>query len=184
MRRQADLLLHPVRLRIVQALAGGRRLSARELGVELGDVTPATLYRHVAALSEAGVLALVEQRPARGTPERVYALVQDAARVAPEELASASTEDHMRWFSIFVGGVLGDFGRYLAGEVDFVRDGVGYRQIPLELTDGELAELTGRLHAALAPVLANRPAPERRRRMFTTILIPASDGRVEPEEAS
>lgn len=182
--RPADLLLHPVRLRIVQALAGGRRLSARELGVELGDVKPATLYRHVAVLSAAGVLALVEQRPARGTPERVYALSEGAANVAPEELASATTEDHLRWFTIFVAGLLGDFGRYLAGEVDLIRDGVGYRQVPLELTDRELAELTGRLNAALAPVLTNRPAPERRRRMLTTILMPAVGQRAEPKEAS
>lgn len=185
MRSKGDLLLHPVRLRIVQALAGGRRLSAGELGRELGDIQQATLYRHVSALSQAGVLAMVEQRPARGTPERVYALVEGAASVSPDELASASAADHMRWFTLFAAGLLGDFGRYLSGDVDLVRDGVGYRQLPLELSDQELAELTGRLNAALAPALANRPAPERRRRMLTTILMPVPEsGRAKPKEAS
>jgi hypothetical protein len=38
----ADLLLHPVRLRIVQALLGDRALTTGALAEELADVSPAT----------------------------------------------------------------------------------------------------------------------------------------------
>jgi hypothetical protein len=44
----ADLLLHPVRLRIVQAFLGDRALTTGDLRAELPDVPPASLYRHVA----------------------------------------------------------------------------------------------------------------------------------------
>jgi DNA-binding transcriptional ArsR family regulator len=173
MRAELDLLLHPVRIRIVQALAGGRHLSPAELAGELNDVPAATLYRHLNTLADAGVLAVVEERPARGTPERVYALVDGAASPAPEDLARATPEDHLRWFTMFLASLLADFGRYLARErVDFVADGVGYRQVPLQLTDQEFAELAGRLNAALAPAVGNGPAPGRRRRMFTTVVMP------------
>jgi DNA-binding transcriptional ArsR family regulator len=172
-RADLDLLLHPVRIRIVQALAGGRRLSPGELADVLTDVPAATLYRHINTLADAGVLAVVEERPARGTPERVYALLEDAVGPPPEDLAHATQEDHMRWFTMFVASLLGDFGRYLAGgRTDFVADGVGYRQVPLELSDQEFAELAGRLNAAFAPVIGNRPEPGRRRRMLTTIVMP------------
>ena len=176
MRTVADLLLHPVRMRVVQALAGGRRLSATELAAELADVPPATLYRHIKALSDGGVVAVVEERPARGTPERVHALVEGAATVSPDDLAKATPADHLRWFTMFVAGLLGDFGRYLAGRerVDLLADGVRYSQVPLELTDQEFAELHGRLHAAIAPALGNRPGEGRRRRMFTTIVMPTT----------
>jgi hypothetical protein len=60
--------------------------------------------------------------------------------------------------------------------VDFIADGVGYRQIPLQLSDQEFAELTGRLNAALAPIIANQPAPDRKRRMLTTIVMPTDAG--------
>lgn len=174
-RTKADLLLHPVRLRIVQSLVAGGRHSPAELAEEMGDVAPATLYRHISALAEAGMLAVVEQRPARGTPERVYALVQGAGWLSPEDLASASGEDHLRHFTMFLAGLLGDFARYLAkGDPDFVADGAGYTQVPLELTDREFVELTGRLNAALAPALADRPAAQRTRRMLTTIAVPAT----------
>lgn len=169
----AEILLHPIRLRIVQALAGRRRLSPTEIARELVDVAPASLYRHVNRLLDAGVIAVVGERPARGTPERVYALVEGAADLSPADLASLSKDDHMRFFTVFCGSLLGDFGRYLArDDPDLVADGVGYRQLPLELSDQELAELVGRINAAIAPVLGNGPAPGRRRRMFTTIVMP------------
>jgi DNA-binding transcriptional ArsR family regulator len=175
MRTQPDLLLHPVRLRIIQALAGGRRLSPAELGDELADIPPATLYRQINTLADGGVLAVVEQRAARGTPERVYALVEGGASLTPQDLTEATAGDHLRFFTIFVAGLIGEFGRYLDGEhIDLVADGVGYRQVPLELTDQEFAELAGRLNAALAPVIANRPAPGRTRRMLTTIVMPTN----------
>lgn len=171
----AELLLHPVRLRVVQALAGGRRRSAGELAEELGDVPQATLYRHVRTLTDAGVLAVVEERAARGTPRRVLALAEGAGSLSAEDLAEATREDHLRFFTVFLASLLDDFGRYLdAGAPDFAADGVGYRQVPLELTDPELAELSGRFGAALAPVVGNRPGPGRRRRMLTTVLMPAA----------
>jgi DNA-binding transcriptional ArsR family regulator len=169
----ADLLLHPIRLRVIQALAGGRRRSAGELAEELGDVPHASLYRHIRTLADAGVLAVVEERPARGTPQRVYALVEGAASISPEDLAQATPDDHLRYFTVFLASLLDDFARYVRpGDRDFVADGVGYRQIPLELSDQEFAELAGRLNAALAPVVGNRPGPGRRRRMLTTIVMP------------
>jgi len=41
------------------------------------------------------------------------------ATVARPTTAAATTDDHMRWFTTFVAGLLGDFGRYLA------RGGIG-----------------------------------------------------------
>jgi len=41
------------------------------------------------------VLAVVEHRPARGTPERVFALLEGAVGVRPEELESATADEHM-----------------------------------------------------------------------------------------
>src|SRR5687768_15745956 len=100
MPNSADLLLHPIRLRVLQALAGGRRLSPGELAVELDDVPTASLYRHIKTLADAGVLAVVEERPARGTPQRVYTLVEGAGSISPTDLAQATTEDHLRYFTV------------------------------------------------------------------------------------
>ena len=79
---KADLLLHPVRLRILQAFLGDRALTTSQLQAELADV-PASLYRHVAKLAAAGVLTIVEERRVRGALERTYTLESSQATVNP-----------------------------------------------------------------------------------------------------
>src|SRR3954463_11277591 len=105
----ADLLLHPVRLRVVQAFLGARTLTARVLRAELPDVPAASLYRHVGVLAEAGVLAVVGERKVRGAAERSYRLVPEAASVGAGDAAAMSPEQHRRAFATFVAGLLADF---------------------------------------------------------------------------
>jgi hypothetical protein len=169
----ADLLLHPVRLRIIQAFLGDRALTTTDLGDELPDVPPASLYRHVARLVDAGVLSVVSERRVRGALERTYVLRVSAASINLDELDRMTREDHRHAFMAFVAGLLADFDRYLSrGDIDLVRDGVSYRLAGLWLDDAELAELARELVRVLQPRAANPPRPGRRRRILGTVLIP------------
>ncbi|MFC5996788.1 helix-turn-helix domain-containing protein [Pseudonocardia hispaniensis] len=169
----ADLLLHPVRLRILKTLLDGRDRTTSELRAELPDIASATLYRHVALLAEAGVLAVVAQHRVRGAVERTYRLRQGAAEIDDDALAAMTPDDHRRAFTAFVAGLLADFDRYLdRDEVDLRRDGVGYRQATLWLTDGELDALLTELRAVIAARLPNPPAPGRVQRLLSTVLLP------------
>jgi hypothetical protein len=168
----ADLLLHPVRLRIVQAFLGQRALTTAELGAELDDVPTASLYRHVGLLAEAGVLTVAEERKVRGAAERRYRLVLEAASADP---AGMSAEDHRRAFGTFVAALLADFDRYLEGageSPDLVADGVGYRQAGLWLDDDEYAGLLADLRAVVAARMPLEAGPGRRRRIVSTVLMP------------
>jgi DNA-binding transcriptional ArsR family regulator len=170
----ADLLLHPVRLRVVQALLGGRTLSTADLARELTDVPAASLYRHVSLLLEAGVIEVAEERRVRGAVERCYRLRATAASVEDEHLAAMGPDEHRAAFTAFAAGLLADFDRYLeSGDIDLVRDGVGYRHYALHLSDTELRDLVRDLSAVLLPRLELRPRRGRRRRMLSTILMPA-----------
>lgn len=169
----ADLLLHPVRLRIIQAFLGDRALTTADLRSELPDVPPASLYRHVARLVDAGVLSVVSERRVRGALERTYVLRLAAATINLDELERMSREDHRQAFMAFVAGLLGDFDRYLSREeIDLLRDGVSYRMAGLWLDDAEMAEFARDVARALQPRLANGPRPGRRRRILGTVLIP------------
>jgi Helix-turn-helix domain len=176
MASSADLLLHPVRLRIVQAFLGDRALTTTGLRAELSDVPPASLYRHVARLVEAGVLQVVSERRVRGTLERTYVLRLAAASIGPDELASMSVEDHRQAFMAFVAGLLADADRYLKrGDFDPLRDGVSYRLAGLWLDDAEYADLLRDLIRVLHPRLANAPKRGRRRRILATVLLLGDD---------
>ena len=51
----------------------------------------------------------------RGAVERVYALPAHAATLDAGAMASATPEDHARYFTAFVSSLLSEFSRYLAG---------------------------------------------------------------------
>ena len=79
----ADLLFHPVRLRVVQAFLGERVLTTSQIAGELEDVPLGSLYRHVARLAGAGVLRVVSERRVRGAVERTCFLRAEAALAGP-----------------------------------------------------------------------------------------------------
>jgi hypothetical protein len=172
----ADLLLHPVRLRIIQAFLGDRALTTANLRSELPDVPPASLYRHVARLVHAGVLSVVAERRVRGAVERTYVLRVAAARINLDEVDKMSRADHRHAFMAFVAGLLGDADRYLSrDDIDPVRDGADYRIAGLWLDDQEFAEFLRDLARVLQPRLANAPRAGRRRRILATVLLPGED---------
>jgi Helix-turn-helix domain len=172
----ADLLLHPVRLRIVQAFLGDRALTTSALSAELSDVPAASLYRHVARLVHAGVLQVVAERRVRGAVERTYVLRLAAASIGPDEVAAMTADEHRQAFMAFVAGLLADVDRYLQrGDIDPLRDQVSYQMAGMWLDDDEYADLLRELVRLLHPKLANAPRKGRRRRILATVLLLGED---------
>lgn len=172
----ADLLLHPVRLRIVQSFLGDRALTTTQLRADLPDVPAASLYRHVARLVTGGVLSAVAERRVRGAVERTYVLRAAAARISLDQVMKMTSDEHRQAFFAFIAGLIGDFDRYLArGPVDPVRDGASYNLAGMWLDDAELVELGRDLILALQPRLANAPRAGRTRRILATVLLPGED---------
>ncbi|MEU9886379.1 helix-turn-helix domain-containing protein [Sphaerisporangium sp. NPDC051011] len=184
----ADLLLHPVRLRIVQAFLGDVALTTSALAAQLADIPPATLYRHVARLVDAGVLQVVAERQVRGAVERTYVLRASASLITPDQIATMTVDDMRQAFMAFVAGLLGDVDRYLArDEVDPIRDGATFRLAGLWLDDTEYAALLAELTRVLQPAAANPPRPGRKRRILATVLLPgeqAGGGRPDNDPTS
>lgn len=172
----AELLLHPVRLRIVKAFLGDRALTTGQLAAELGDVPTGSLYRHVARLVKEGVLQIVAEQRVRGAVERTYALRQAAAQIQPDEVAAMSIADHRHAFMAFIAGALADFDRYVATDpADPAADGAGYRLGALWLTDAEWVEFLRDLAAVIQPRVAIPPRQDRRRRMLYGVALPAPE---------
>jgi DNA-binding transcriptional ArsR family regulator len=172
----ADVLLHPVRLRIVKAFLGDRALTTAQIAAELDDVPIGSLYRHIAALTKAGVVQVVAERRVRGTVEKTYTLRMLAAQMQPDEVEAMSIDEHAHAFMAYVAGLLGDFDRYLAHAPDPGRDGADYRVGAMWLTDAEHADFLRDLVRVFQPRLANAPTKDRRRRVSYTVFLPAPEG--------
>ena len=161
----AEVVLHPLRLRIVHALTG-RELTTRQLGAELGDIPQASLYRHVGRLVDAGVVRIVREARVRGGTQRTYAVVDAAVTLGPRDLAAASPADHQRYFAAFLGALAAGFERAPA------RDVVAFQQVPVWVTPAEARELTAAI-TALLDRHRDRTGGRQRRATVAMVLHPS-----------
>ena len=169
----ADLLLHPVRMRILQALYDADPLTTGQLRDRLPDIAPATMYRHIAVLAEAGVLEVVEEKRVRGTVERSYRVRSEEAVVDPAARATMTRDDHRRSFTTFAASLMGDFDRYLAhDDADPHTDGVVYRQAAVWLTEDEFAEMVEEIEKAVVSRMGRAREDGRVRRVVSLVVVP------------
>ncbi|WP_159882181.1 helix-turn-helix domain-containing protein [Paenibacillus puerhi] len=170
---KSDLILHPVRLKIIQALVPDKRLTRQKLSELFPEIPQATMYRHLNTLEKGGLIDVVEQYKQRGATEKVYALRKEAESVPHEDLQAMDAEQHMELFLKLISGLIADFGSYVAQDrYDLVKDGVSLRQLTLYLNEDELHELLGEVREAYAKRMSLQAAPDRRRRTFTNLIIP------------
>lgn len=177
-----DLILHPARLRILMALAG-RELTPQALAEILKDIPQASLYRHLNRLVKAGILRVVSERQVRGTVEKVYALDQAQSYLTEADMAGLSKDDHIRYFVAFVASLLSDFQRYLdtVERVNMAADAVGYHKHIVELSDEEVERLGKALQNAFREARVDEPSSPRRRRVFSTTLMPYIENEENPD---
>jgi DNA-binding transcriptional ArsR family regulator len=169
-------------MRMIIAL-NDRKLTPKQLAAELKDVAPATLYHHLNLLTDAGITRVVEERLVHGTlREKVYTLSDASTILSPDQIAGASKDELLQYFLVFVSKLIGDHARYIdLNESGHYAD-AGYQQHPLFLSDEEFVQFLQELNAALLPWLKKEPAPGRRQRLLTTILIPELESEVQKND--
>jgi DNA-binding transcriptional ArsR family regulator len=168
-----ELLLHPVRLRIVHALSGGHSRTTAQLCARMPDVSKATVYRHVGTLAGAGILEVEGEQRIRGFVERSYRLRRERAAVGADQAKAASLDDHRRAFATSMAVLLAEYNSYLDSErADPYADLVGYRQHAIWLTPEERLALIAGMRRAIVPALTNEPAPGRTQHLLSPILFP------------
>ena len=177
-----ETILHPVRFRIIQRFLDGQSKTAKMLAKELKDIPQATLYRQLDALVKAEVLIITEENPIRGTVEKVYSLNSSAASITNHDVKGLTKEEHLQYFLFFTAQLAKGFEAYLQkSDIDYERDGVGYRQVALNLTDEEFLEFLKDLGKVYEKYLKNSSEHNRTKRIISTVIIPEHEGGIENE---
>jgi DNA-binding transcriptional ArsR family regulator len=128
-----DLILHPVRLRILQAI-GSETVSTQVIADRLPDIPKSSIYRHLKLLLDGGFVVIEETKQVLGTLEKYYRLSQQP-HLGPEEVAGLSAADHIHYFNIFLMTLQQDFANYIesaeesSGSLDIMADLVGYTEV-------------------------------------------------------
>ncbi|MGE5396380.1 MAG: helix-turn-helix domain-containing protein [Chitinophagales bacterium] len=69
-----EVILNPVRIRIIQELAIKGSITATELCEKISDVPRTTMYRHINILLDNNLLSVISEKKIRGSLERTLAL--------------------------------------------------------------------------------------------------------------
>lgn len=177
----AHVVIHPVRLRILQALSRAPQ-TTRALARLLHDVPQSSLYRHIKVLVDEGFIQ-AETLPTppgttrRGAPERRYTLTR-SAHLAQSDIDDLSPDDHRRMFTVYLMTLLREFGLYLGDDTrtpNFTADRTGYTEVTFYASEAEFDAAIQAMNAALGPLLSQQPSPDRRLRKLATVTFPLQD---------
>jgi DNA-binding transcriptional ArsR family regulator len=174
-----ELLLHPVRLRIVHAVLDGRPFTTSQLCARLPDVSQATIYRHLALLAAGGLVEVAAEERVRGAVERTYRLHPARTAMNADETAAMTTSVVSRppsprsWRS----STPTCDGRTRTP----LTDSVSYKQFLLWLSDDEKAAFIEDVDGVIRSRMDQGPGPQRRRHMPSTIFFPTDVRTALPE---
>lgn len=167
----AKVILHPVRLRVLQAVTAAERTTA-QLREALPDVPPATLYRHIGALLEADILSVVAERQVRGAVERTYGLGPSQTHVGPDRADDVDVATVRSAFGAYVAALAGSVEQHL-DQPDWSAL-FGFSSTVVHIAPDEMAELQSDLTDLLARY--REPREDRRPVTLSTVVVPSPPG--------
>jgi DNA-binding transcriptional ArsR family regulator len=137
-----EILLNPIRMRIIQNLSSGQSITATELCGKMSDIPRTTVYRHISILIDNNILSIVSEKRIRGSLERTIALN------IPEIARHNTIENGAQNAFGFLMTQYAKFHNYFHGEnPDPTRDRIFLNNMVLMMSDAEfgkfIAELRG-----------------------------------------
>ncbi len=163
----SQVLLNPIRMRIVQHLATREQATAGDLGSLMPDIARTTLYRHLNKLVKADVLTVISENRVRGAVEKVYSLNSST-------LSSANTTENARRNAFsFLMQLYADFDRYFSGtEADPGKDKIFLNKTVLMMNDQEYDQFLEDLRSLLVRYFEREQSPESIPRNIAIISAP------------
>lgn len=115
MRNKAEVLMHPVRMKILQALMHDKEegLSTLEMISIIKDVPQATLYRHIQILVDENIIKIVKERKVRSVTEKFYAVNEGAIKLNKEDWTQLTIKQKLNYVSYYQLALLSQYQNYL-----------------------------------------------------------------------
>lgn len=172
---KADLIIHPVRLRMLQFLSE-TPLTTEQLAQKMPDVAKSSIYRHLKKLLEAGMVEASERRTTKGFVEKVYRNLAQP-QFTPEDAEQMTKKDHLYYFSAYVATLIQGFKTYLETQdvLDLVSDRVGYREVHFYAKQHDFDQVIEPLNAQLIELMKNPPGDGRRLWKLAVISHPVDE---------
>ena len=165
MKNISEILLNPIRMRIIQELSTRQTATANELCEIISDVPRTTLYRHLKILIDHQIVSVVSEEKVRGTFERTLSLN------IPEITKHNTVENAAENAYGFLMSTYGKFHSYFNGDdPDPGKDKIFLNNTVLMMKDAEFDRFLEDLRNLL---LAYQFAPEEDRKPRDLSIISA-----------
>lgn len=162
-----EVVMNPVRQRIIQFLMIYGKGTVKEIKSKLTDVPTPSMYRHIKILAENAVIVVAEENKVRGTVESVYRLNENALSI--EDNTGLTIQADMM-------NICRNFARYFAGDkVQPKKDMLFMTGCTLNLTDEDYKQFFVELHQVAQKYMAKEPAEGSRVRQVSLISSPCEE---------
>ena len=170
-----DNLTNPTRSRIFFEIHANEPTAAQKLLKKFPDISQPTLYRHIKALLDDGMIKITGEKQVRGAVEKTYAINVNMGADIERIMETNDGEGFYRLFSQYMMNVAGQFKRYCESEnINLAQDMAGFATAPLCATPEEFLEALQKISEIILPLVANETAPGRKLYNFYTISAPSA----------
>lgn len=169
MKNLENILLNPVRMRIVQHLSYLKSATVGKLVELMSDVPRTTLYRHINILYESGLLTVIKEEKVRGTYEREYALNFEKLQ---EGLSQNPIQESVYKF---IMKMLSDFEGYFKTQgADPIKDRLFLTENTLLLSDAEFEQFIEAIFTVVKKYMNLSVEQGRKTRLISIISSPCN----------
>ncbi|MFC7685033.1 transcriptional regulator [Ureibacillus sp. GCM10028918] len=150
MTNKVDILMHPVRMKICQALMRNKEngLTPLEMVKIIKDVPQATLYRHIQILVDSSIIHVINEKKVKSVSEKYYALNEVEAKLVGNEWKKISNEEKLNYVSYYQLSLLTQYQSYLKGleEQNLQEDGATFSLVELKINDEHFSQFQNDLN--------------------------------------
>ncbi|MDR3344412.1 MAG: helix-turn-helix domain-containing protein [Oscillospiraceae bacterium] len=169
-------LANPARAKLLLDIYAEKQLTAKQLAEKYPDIPQATLYRHLKAMLTDGILKVAEERPIRGTVEKVYAPDMDLAADVTKMLDSNDGEMYFQLLTYYTMGIMQEFKEYAKRKnIDIKKDGSGFTVAPIYATTEEIEAALVKIGEILIPLYHNKSGEGRKLHNLCIITTPPKE---------
>jgi DNA-binding transcriptional ArsR family regulator len=167
------LLAHPIAFRILLTLGARGQLTTEQISAALSDVPISTLYRHLRQLRDVGLVSVIEERQARGTVERTYAVVASKGVMRSAVVQGVPIARVRATIRNFIANLTANVLAYVESRA-FSKDRSQLRAFlaAADLTDEEYSNVIGEIINAISTANKRSAGAATKRRSFYVIALP------------
>lgn len=150
MTNKIEILMHPVRMKICQALMRNKEngLTPLEMVKIIKDVPQATLYRHIQVMLEADIIYVIKEKRVKSVSEKYYAINEEEAKIDVSEWKKLSDKEKLDYISYYQLSLMTQYQSYLKklNDQNSQEDGATFSVVELKIDDERFIQFQNELN--------------------------------------